>query len=44
MIKLWKNYFAIRKRSNIKQSKESVIKMEHYRISKLLNDSIASKF
>ena len=32
------------KKRNIKIIKISIIKMEHYRISKLLNDSIASKF
>ena len=31
-------------RRNIKRIKTSIIKMEHYRISKLLNASLASKF
>ena len=29
---------------NIKQIKTSIIKMEHYKIFKLLNDSTVSKF
>ena len=33
-----------KKRINIKQTKASIIKMEHYEISKLLNDSSVSKF
>ena len=32
------------KKRSIKIIKISIIKMEHYKISKLLNDSIASKF
>ena len=31
-------------RRNIKRIETSIIKMEHYKISKLLNDSTASKF
>ena len=31
------------KRWNIKQIEKSIIKMEHYKISKLLNDSICNK-
>ena len=33
-----------KKRRNIKRIKRSVIKMEHYKISKPLNDSTLSKF
>ena len=33
-----------KKRKNIKLIKTSIIKMEHYKISKLLNDSTLSKF
>ena len=33
-----------KKRQNIKQIEKSIIKMEHYRIYKLLNDSTVSKF
>ena len=33
-----------KKRRNIKQIEKSFIKLEHYKISKLLNDSIVSKF
>ena len=32
------------RKKNIKQIKASTIKMEHYKISKLLNDSTLSKF
>ena len=32
------------KRRNIKQIEKSIIKMEYYKISKLLNNSTASKF
>ena len=43
--KCWRNnYSAIKKRSNIKRIKTSIIKMEHYKISKLLNDSTLSRF
>ena len=33
-----------KKRRNIKRIKASVIKIEHYETSKLLNDSFVSKF
>ena len=33
-----------KKRWNIKQIEKSIIKMERYKISKLLNDSAVSKF
>ena len=33
-----------KKKGNIKRLKTSIIKMEHYKISKLLNDSTVSKF
>ena len=33
-----------KKRRNVKQIETSIIKMEHHKISKLLNDSIVSKF
>ena len=33
-----------KKRWNIKQIEKSIIKMERYKISKLLNDSTVSKF
>ena len=33
-----------KKRRNIKQIKKIIMKMEHYKISKLLNDSTVSKF
>ena len=33
-----------RERKNIKRIKASIIKMEHYKISKLLNNSSVSKF
>ena len=33
-----------KKRKNIKQIKTSIIKMEHYKISKLLNNYSVSKF
>ena len=33
-----------KKRRNIKRIKKSIIKMEHCKISKLLNDSSISKF
>ena len=33
-----------KKRRNGKQIETSIIKMEHHKISKLLNDSIVSKF
>ena len=39
-----KNYSTRKKRGNIKQIEKSIIKMEHYRKSKLLNDSTVSKF
>ena len=39
-----RNNYPARKRRNIKQIKTGIIKMEHYKISKLLNDSIVSKF
>ena len=34
----------LKKRSNIKQIEKSIIKMEYYKISKVLNDSSVSKF
>ena len=34
----------LEKRDKIKQIEKSIIKMEHYKISKLLNDSTVSKF
>ena len=40
--KCWTNNYSTRK--NIKQIKTSIIKMEHYKIFKLLNDSIVSTF
>ena len=43
--KSWRNNYSTRKkRRNIKWIKTSIIKMEHYKISKLLNDSTVSKF
>ena len=33
-----------KKKRNIKRIKTSIIKMEHYKVSKLLNDSAVSKF
>ena len=39
-----KNYSTSKKRRNIKQIKKSVIKIKRYKICKLLNDSIVSKF
>ena len=40
-----KNNYSFRKSGwNIKQVEESVIKMEYYKISKLLNNSTVSKF
>ena len=36
---LKKKLFCLEKRRNIKQTEKSIIKMEHYKISKLLNDS-----
>ena len=42
--KSWRNNYSTRKkRRNIKWIKTSIIKMEHYKISKLLNDSTVSK-
>ena len=41
---LKKSVFHQKKRRNIKPIKTSTIKMEHYKISKLLNDSTLSKF
>ena len=38
------NYSATKKRWNIKQISKSVMKMEHYKISNLLNDSTVSNF
>ena len=38
------NYSTRKKRRYIKQIKKSVIKMEHYKLSKLLNDSTIWKF
>ena len=38
------NYSIRKKKSNIKQIEKSIIKMEHYKISKLLNNSTVSKF
>ena len=31
-------------KKNVKRNKTSITKMEHYKISKLLNDSTVSKF
>ena len=43
--KIVKKYYSTRKkRQNIKQIGKSIIKMEHYKISKLLNNSALSKF
>ena len=43
--KCWRNNYSNWKTKwNIKQIEESIIKMEHYEISKLLNDSTVSKF
>ena len=40
----WRSDYSTRKkRRNIKQIKKSIVKMEHYKIYKLLNDSIVSK-
>ena len=41
---LKKNYSIRKKRRNIKRIKTSITKMEHYKISKLLNDLSVSKF
>ena len=35
--------YTRKKRKNIKQTKKSIVKMEHYKTSKLLNDSTVSK-
>ena len=44
MIILRNNYSTRKKIRNIKQIEESIIiKMEHYKISELLNDSTVSK-
>ena len=41
----WRNNYSTRKkRWNIKQIEKSITKMEHYKISKLLNNSTLSKF
>ena len=41
----WKNYYsAQKKRRNIEQIKTSIVKIEHYKMSKILNDSTVSKF
>ena len=41
----WRNnYFTRKDRKNIKWINASIIKLEHYKMSKLLNDSIVSKF
>ena len=37
------NYSARKKRKNIKQIRTSIIKLEHYKTSKISNDSIVSK-
>ena len=43
--KIVKKYYSTRKkRQNIKQTGKSIIKMEHYKISELLNNSALSKF
>ena len=39
-----KNFPPEKKRQNIKQTEKSIIKMEHCKIYKLLNDSTVSKF
>ena len=41
---LKKNYSARKKTRNIKQIERSIITMEHFKISKLLDDSTVSKF
>ena len=41
---LWSNYSTRKKRGNILQIEKISIKKEHYKISKLLNDSTLSKF
>ena len=42
--KSWRNNYSTRKkRWNIKQIEKSIIKMEHYKISKLLDNLIVSK-
>ena len=38
------NYFTRKKRGNIKQAEKSIIKIEHYNISKLLYDFTLFKF
>ena len=38
------NHSAREKRRNIKQIEKSIIKMKHYKTSKLLNNSTVSKF
>ena len=41
----WRNsYSTWKKRRNAKRIKTSIIKMEHHEISKLLNDTVVSKF
>ena len=43
--KCWRNNYSTRKkRRKIKRIKKSIIKMEHYKIFKLLNDSTVLKF
>ena len=37
-------FIPLKKRGNIKQIEKSITNMEHYQISKLLNDSTGSKF
>ena len=45
MLKLLeKNYLTRKEKRNIKLIKTNIIKMEHPKISKLLNDSTVSKF
>ena len=41
----WRNSYSTRKkRRSIKQNEKRILKMKHYKISKLLNNSTVSKF
>ena len=43
--KCWRNNYSTRKkRWNIKKIEKGIVKLEHYKISKLLNDSTVTKF
>ena len=43
--KRWRNnYFTRKDRKNIKRLKTSIVKMEHYKISKVLKNSTVSNF